>query len=50
MWGQLLRDRGKLAAAREHLEKAATQFEASDLTQELEWTRALVAGMEGDGN
>ncbi len=39
VWGQLLRDRGDLAAAREHLAKAAAQFEASGLTEELERTR-----------
>jgi hypothetical protein len=45
VWGHLLRDRGDLTAAREHLEKAAAQFEASGLTEELERTRHLLAGL-----
>ena len=45
-WGQLLRDRGDLAAACEHLEKAAAQFEASGLTEELERTRGLLAELK----
>ncbi|HEX2171618.1 MAG TPA: hypothetical protein VHL09_04160 [Dehalococcoidia bacterium] len=42
VWAQLLRDRGDLVAAREHLEKAAAQFEASGLAEELERTRTLL--------
>ena len=42
VWAQLLRDRGDPAAARENLEKAAAQFEASGLTEELEQTRRLL--------
>jgi predicted ATPase len=38
-WGLLRRDRGDAAAARDHFEKAAAQFEASGLVRELERTR-----------
>jgi len=41
-WGSVCRDRGDLAAARSHWEQAAAQWEASDLTHELERTRALI--------
>jgi tetratricopeptide (TPR) repeat protein len=44
-WGSVCRDRGNLAAAREHWEQAAVQFEASDLLQELERIRALLADL-----
>ena len=46
-WGQFLRDRGDLAAAHEHLERAAAQFEASGLTEELERTRRALADLTG---
>ena len=46
VWGQHLRDRSDLAAAREHLEKAAAQFEASELTEELERTRRIMASLD----
>jgi DNA-binding SARP family transcriptional activator len=42
-WGTLCRDRGDLAAARAHWERAAAQWEASGLTHELERTRELSA-------
>ena len=45
VWGEFLRDRGDTAAAREHLEKAAAQFKASGLTEELERTHRLLAGL-----
>ena len=45
-WGSLCRDRGDLAAAREHWEQAAAQFEASGLVQELERIRTLLADLE----
>lgn len=41
-WGRALRERGNDAAAREHFEQAARQFEASGLTQKLDETRELV--------
>jgi class 3 adenylate cyclase/tetratricopeptide (TPR) repeat protein len=44
-WGSVCRDRGDLAAARKHWEQAAVQFEASDLLQELERIRALLADL-----
>ena len=44
-WGSVCRDRGDLAAAREHWEQATAQFEASDLVQELERIRALLADL-----
>lgn len=44
-WGRLLRDRGDPSAARDHLEQAAAQFEASGLTDELERTRALLTNL-----
>jgi predicted ATPase len=44
-WGSVCRDRGDLAAAREHWEQAAAQFEASGLVQELERIRALLADL-----
>jgi tetratricopeptide (TPR) repeat protein len=42
-WGQLCRDRGDIDGAREHLEQAAAQFEASALPAELERARAVLA-------
>jgi tetratricopeptide (TPR) repeat protein len=42
VWGTVCRDRGDLAAAREHWEKAAAQWEASGITWELERVRALI--------
>lgn len=44
-WGHVCRDRGDTAAARAHWERAAAQWEASDLTQELDRTRALIADL-----
>ena len=44
-WGLLCRDRGELAAAREHFEQAAAQFEASELTSELETVQNYLAQM-----
>jgi tetratricopeptide (TPR) repeat protein len=41
-WGQALAARGKAEAAREHFEKAAAQFRASELTSELERTQNLI--------
>lgn len=43
VWGKILGERGEMGAAREHLEKAASQFEASGLTRELEETRTLIS-------
>ncbi len=40
-WGQVLQARGDAELAREHFEKAAAQFEASGLTEELEQTERL---------
>jgi class 3 adenylate cyclase/tetratricopeptide (TPR) repeat protein len=44
-WGTVCRDQGDLAAAREHWEQAAAQWEASGLTSELERTRALIGAL-----
>jgi class 3 adenylate cyclase/tetratricopeptide (TPR) repeat protein len=44
-WGSVCRARGDLAAARGHWEQAAAQWEASDLTHELERTRALIVDL-----
>ena len=41
-WGKVCRDRGDPRAAREHWELAATQWETSGLTHELERTRSLI--------
>ena len=42
-WGKILLKCGKENAAREHFEKAAAQFEASGLTEELKRTRELMS-------
>jgi tetratricopeptide (TPR) repeat protein len=42
-WGQLCRDQGDDDQAREHLEQAVAQFEASGLPLELERARAILA-------
>jgi len=42
-WGLLCRDRGDLASAQGHFEQAATQFEASGLTSELETVQSYLA-------
>ena len=44
-WGSVCRDRGNPTAAREHWEQATAQFEASELVQELERIRALLADL-----
>lgn len=41
-WGTLCRDRGQLDAAREHLAKAAAQFESSALADEARRARELL--------
>jgi tetratricopeptide (TPR) repeat protein len=41
-WGSVCRERGDLAAAREHWEKAAALWRASDITWELEKVRTLI--------
>jgi tetratricopeptide (TPR) repeat protein len=41
-WGLLCYERGDLAPAREHWQKAAALFEASSLTRELEEVRELL--------
>jgi tetratricopeptide (TPR) repeat protein len=41
-WGQVLQARGQAEAAREHYEKAAAQFQASELTSALERTQHLI--------
>ena len=41
-WGKVCRDRGDPRVAREHWELAATQWETSGLTHELERTRSLI--------
>jgi tetratricopeptide (TPR) repeat protein len=41
-WGKAMAQRGNVDAAREHLEKAATQFQVSGLTSELEQTKQLI--------
>jgi tetratricopeptide (TPR) repeat protein len=45
VWGQVLQARGLPEAARAHFEKAATQFESSGLTNELERTKGLIAAL-----
>ncbi len=47
-WGKLLEARGRNEAAREHLEKAAAQFEALGLEGELEQTMRLIAGLSAN--
>ena len=42
VWGLLCYDRGNLASAREHWQKAAALFEASGLTRELEEVSELL--------
>ena len=44
VWGLLCHDRGNLAQAREHWEKAAVLFEASGLTRELGEVREFLNG------
>jgi DNA-binding SARP family transcriptional activator len=44
-WGLLCRARNNPTAAREHLEKAAAQFEASSLMDEAQRTLALLRGL-----
>jgi adenylate cyclase len=43
VWGTVCRDRGNLAAAREHWERAAALWEACGITWQVERVRALVA-------
>jgi hypothetical protein len=42
-WGRICRTKGNAAAAREHFEKAAAQFEASALNEELAQVKTLIA-------
>jgi tetratricopeptide (TPR) repeat protein len=44
-WGQVLTERGNSEGAREHFEKAVTQFQTSGLMHELERTQQLVASL-----
>jgi tetratricopeptide (TPR) repeat protein len=44
-WGAVCRDRGDLAAARAHWERAAAQWKASGLAHELARTRALIESL-----
>ena len=44
-WGKVSRDRADPRAAREHWELAATQWETSNLTHELERTRSLIENL-----
>jgi tetratricopeptide (TPR) repeat protein len=44
-WGIICRDRGKTDAAREHFEKAAAQWTASNIPWELERVNKLIAGL-----
>jgi tetratricopeptide (TPR) repeat protein len=44
-WGTVCRDRGDLAAAREHWEQAAAQWEKSELPWELEKVQTLIASL-----
>jgi hypothetical protein len=41
-WGKVLQGGGDPQAAREHFEKAVAQFQASELTSELEGTKGLI--------
>lgn len=41
-WARILRERGNVTGAREHLEKAAAQFRVSGLERELAGTRELM--------
>ena len=45
-WGLLCRDRDDAAAALDHLQQAAVQFEAAGLSAELERTRDAMAGAQ----
>jgi tetratricopeptide (TPR) repeat protein len=45
VWGKLWRKHGNTDAAREHFEKAAAQFQASELTSELEQTKDLIKSL-----
>jgi hypothetical protein len=42
-WGIICRDRGNTDAAREHFEKAAAQWRASNIPWELERVNKLIA-------
>ncbi len=42
VWGKIYHQQGNVAGAREHLARAAAQFEASGLTQELYETRDML--------
>lgn len=41
-WGYMLRERGEIAPARKHFEKAGAQFETSGLTREWSETRTMM--------
>lgn len=45
LWGEVLLQRGERERAREHLEKAAAQFDASGTASELARTRSLIANL-----
>lgn len=44
-WGKVLKLQGNAEGAREHFEKAAAQYETSNLAQQLEKTRRLIADL-----
>jgi tetratricopeptide (TPR) repeat protein len=46
VWGTLCRDRGDLAAAREHWEQAAALWEACGITWQVEKARALIETLQ----
>jgi DNA-binding SARP family transcriptional activator/predicted ATPase len=43
-WGKMCRERGDLESARQHWLKAAAQFEASKLSEDLEQVQVLIEG------
>jgi len=45
-WGKMLELQDNAAAAREHFDKAAAQYETSGLTKQLEETRGLIANLK----
>jgi tetratricopeptide (TPR) repeat protein len=47
-WGTVCRDRGDLAAARTHWERAAAQWERSGLSHELARTQALIESLASE--
>jgi len=49
-WGKVCLDRGNIAAAREHFEKAATQYESSEIADELNKVKVMIAALPVSGD